>query len=306
MYRGSSPIFDVPEFPSMRRVKPLPKRRRTSEITTNIENEVVSSSPGILNTDAATEDLIAQADSLSTQLALQSYYMPILGGVQSLFGNDTDNRTIDFGYNLGGQEDDHGDGDYIDHLQQPGNTKKRKVPALSPHGHDVGSGQSGEDEPVERGGLGDGRFDHDLADSFSSAPLSGTSVQRRGKLTPATLAGLQHKEMLKHRKRQLAAVLGAISHGDTLALDQALTSNYPFAHIGLSAGMKNEPPRVRLSRRKRPRLARAAKAFINLNASLPKSSLSTSKKATFPVSDFIFVCHSASEYCCFLSADGGV
>jgi hypothetical protein len=85
----------------MRRVKPLPKRRRTSEIATHIENEVVPSSPGILNADAATEDLIAQADSLSTQLALQSYYMPILGGVQSLFGNDTDNRTIDFGYNLG-------------------------------------------------------------------------------------------------------------------------------------------------------------------------------------------------------------
>jgi hypothetical protein len=309
MYRGSSPIFDVPEFPSMRRVKPLPKRRRTSEIATHIENEVVPSSPGILNADAATEDLIAQADSLSTQLALQSYYMPILGGVQSLFGNDTDNRTIDFGYNLGGQEDDHGDGDYIDHLQQPGNTKKRKVPAnapLSPHGHDVGSGQSGEDEPVERGGLGDGRFDHDLTDSFSSAPSSGTSGQRRGKLTPATLAGLQHKEMLKHRKRQLAAVLGAISHGDTLALDQALTSNYPFAHMGLSADMKNEPPRVRLSRRKGPRLARVAKALINLNASLPKSSSSTSKKAIFPMSDFLFVCHSASECCCFLSANGGI
>jgi hypothetical protein len=239
----------------MRRVKPLPKRRRTSEIATHIENEVVPSSPGILNADAATEDLIAQADSLSTQLALQSYYMPILGGVQSLFGNDTDNRTIDFGYNLGGQEDDHGEGDYIDHLQQPGNNKKRKVPAnasISPHGHDVGSGQSGEDEPVERNGSGDGRLDHDTVDGFSSASQSGILGQRKGKLTSATLAGLQHKEMLKHRKRQLAAVLGAISHGDTLALDQALTSHYPFNT--LVSRQIRMPPRVRLSRRKGPRL----------------------------------------------------
>ena len=287
----------------MRRVKPLPKRRRTSDNVTHSENDIV---PPVIP-DAATEDLIAQADSLSTQLALQSYYMPILGGVQSLFGSDTDNRTIDFGYNVGGQEDDHGDGDYIDHLQQPGNTKKRKVPAnasLSPHGHDIGSGHSGEDEPIERGGLGDGRFDHDLADSLS-VPSSGMSGQRRGKLTPATLAGLQHKEMLRHRKRQLAAVLGAISHGDTLALDQALTSYYPFANMGLSTDMKSvEPVRVRLSCRKGPRLARSAKALIDLNASLPssKNTSSSAKKIIFPSSGFLFVCHSASE-CCYLSPD---
>lgn len=303
MYRGSSPIFDVPEFPSMRRVKPLPKRRRTtSDVDTHGE---MPPSTGILSPDVATEDLIAQADSLSTQLALQSYYMPILGGVQNLFGNDADSRLIDFGYHAGdarGQEEDHADGDYIDHLQQPGNTKKRKVPTnASTSLHDVGSGQSGEDEPIEKGGQGDGRFDHDLVDSFLSTPQSGASGQRRGKLSSATLAGLQHKEMLRQRKRQLAAVLGAISHGDTLALDQALTSNYPFANMGLSADLKNvEPPRVRLSRRKGPRLARSTKALINLNASLPRSKI----KVTFPACDFTFVCHSASECRCSLSADG--
>ena len=294
----------------MRRVKPLPKRRRTSDFVTHSEDIIAPSSPGILNSDVATGDLMAQADSLSSQLALQSYYMPILGGVQNLFGSDPDNRSIDFGYNIGdarGQEEDLGDGDYIDHLQQPGNAKKRKVPAnvsISPHGHDVGSGQSGEDEPVERDGQGDARFDHDPMDSFSSAPLSGTSGQRRGKLTSATLAGLQHKEMLKHRKRQLAAVLGAISHGDTLALDQALTSNYPFTNVGLSADMKSvEKMRVRLSHRKGPRLARSAKALINLNASLP-SSTTSSKKFAFPVSDFAFVCRSASECWCCHSPNG--
>lgn len=34
-------------------------------------------------------------------------------------------------------EDDHGDGDYVDHLQHPGNTKKRKVPAANGHGHNT-------------------------------------------------------------------------------------------------------------------------------------------------------------------------
>lgn len=301
MYRGASPIFDVPEFPSMRRVKPLPKRRRTSHLTPQNENQIPASTPGILSPDVATEELIAHADSLSTQLALQSYYMPILGGVQNLFSNDLGNQSpneFDLGASYGagdgrGHEEDHGDGDYIDHLQQPGNTKKRKVPAnasISPHGHDVGSGQSGEDEPAVRSAQAGTPLEHDSGEAFPTSSTSIMTGQRRGKLTSATLAGLQHKEILRQRKRQLAAVLGAISHGDTLALDQALTSSYPFANMGLSADLKHvEPTRVRLSRRKGPRLARLAKAVSNSNGS------TSQKKVALPVSDFPFVCHSASE-----------
>lgn len=300
----------------MRRVKPLPKRRRTDVVPQNENEAIVLPAPGILNgQDVSTESLIAHADSLTAQLALQSYYVPIFGGAQNLFGN-AENRLshpIDFsaGYGIGdvrAQEEDHGEGDYIDHLQQPGNNKKRKVPAnasTSLHGHDVGSGQSGEDELAERNGTGEGRLLHDTADGFLATSQSVMLGQRKGKLTSAALAGLQHKEMLKHRKRQLAAVLGAISHGDTLALDQALTFHYPFSNIGLSAD-KNIQPRVRLSRRKGPRLARSAKALINLNASLPQpETLPSSEKVAFPVSDFHFVCHSASEYwaCLFFFAD---
>lgn len=302
MYRGSSPIFDVPEFPSMRRVKPLPKRRRTSELASQNEN-IPASTPGIISPEVGTEELIAHADSLSTQLALQSYYMPILGGVQNLFGNDSgnvDSNGFDlgaggatYGGNTGARDEDHGDGDYIDHLQQPGNTKKRKVPtnaSMSSHGHDAGSGQSGEDEPTDRNGHGDGRLDHGASDGFSSTASSGIPGQRRGKLSSATLAGLQHKEMLRQRKRQLAAVLGAISHGDTLALDQALSSNYPFTSMGVSSDPKSAQSfRVRLSKRKGPRLARSARTLINLNVDAP------SQKVALAVSDFPFVCHSASE-----------
>lgn len=310
MYRGSSPIFDVPEFPSMRRVKPLPKRRRAIAHSDQNGPLPAARPPGGASDGPGADGLIAHADALSAQLALQSYYMPILDTTEGLFPGDDNDSTgrhravIDLGYHLGGvrgQDDEHsGDGDYIDHLQQPGNTKKRKVPAnagVSPHGHghDGGVGQAGgDDDPggsLERGtALG---ADRDFADTLSLSAASGMALangamglQRRGKLSPATMAGLQHKEMLRQRKRQLAAVLGAISHGDTLALDQALTSTYPFPSVsaGLSTPDMQQLPRVRLSRRKGPRIARTTKALVRPTTPLP-----------FPTA-FTFVCHSASEY----------
>ncbi|KAF8961513.1 hypothetical protein BDZ97DRAFT_1200995 [Flammula alnicola] len=112
MYRGTpSPIFDVPEFPTLRRVKPLPKRRRTSAGTGNENMPPTSVSAlaaqgatallqqgaaaaflqqqqhqqplDVLGPNATAEELLAHADTLSARMALQSYYMPILGGVQN-------------------------------------------------------------------------------------------------------------------------------------------------------------------------------------------------------------------------------
>jgi hypothetical protein len=331
MYRGSSssPIFDVPEFPTLRRVKPLPKRRRTSDAAphvrlVDVRNVVVNpssvlSSPSALSLpalsqDATTEEIVAHADALSAQMALQSYYMPMLGGVQDLFagGNsDLGNRGIGFsnagvaavaaamerrgalGVGGGREEDeDHGDGDYIDHLQQPGNTKKRKVPAnasSSPHGgHDAGSGSGGEDDPNTERSIPT-RFDHDNnSDSLAS------QLMPRQKMSAVTRAGLQHKEMLKNRKRQLAAVLGALSHGDTLALDQALSANYPFAAVAAAGDPKNAgQPKIRLSRRFSSRLARAGKA---LGKRLHSSQQQRPGAVAFPQCEFTFSCPSASEW----------
>jgi hypothetical protein len=88
----------------------------------------------------------------------------------------------------------------------------------------------------ERDDDGDRSYDSTPPPVFPPPPFPGQLsmlIQKKGKLTAATLAGLQHKEQLKARKRQLAAVMGALSHGDTLALDQALSFNYPFAsHSG--------------------------------------------------------------------------
>jgi hypothetical protein len=191
-----------------------------------------------------------------------------------------------------GHEEDGGEGDYLDHFQQPGNTKKRKVPAnlaaIGP-GYDSGSGGSGEDEPADRA-IPTGRPDHDYEATAASIVQGQTGHSHRKKLSKATLAGLQHKEMLRNRKRQLAVVLGALAHGNTLALDQALSANRPFAQGSRAAATQSQDlVKVRLSRRPAARLARAYKA---LQATLPVSDT----RHSFPQSDFEFMFHSASKY----------
>ncbi|KAH9058163.1 hypothetical protein EDB87DRAFT_956007 [Lactarius vividus] len=71
------------------------------------------------------------------------------------------------------------------------------------------------------------------------------------------MVGLRQKEMLKHRKRQLAAALSPPVLGDSLALDQALLANYtPLnekrASMGRNTRLKSRPMRGRESRVVRP------------------------------------------------------
>jgi len=466
MYRGTpSPIFDVPEFPTLRRVKPLPKRRRTSAPISERSNPL-SLSPATasalaaqgatallhqsaaaailqqhqqqlppsldtLGPNATAEELLAHADSLTARMALQNYYMPILGGVQNFLagsasghgaGNDASNATnaaaaaaaalaavagagrngqlpplseldsIEFGVHFAaaaaaaaaagvamgglgslgmglpgmngmtmgmgagmgmgmgvtgshsptavlgssqervgeresrGREEDggRGDGDYVDHIRQPGNTKKRKVPAnagSSPRGGDGGdTGRVGSPSGYldEEGGDGslvgtgadtephrDGGRDRDRdyeaipgSPAYPPPPFPGQLsmlVQKKGKLTAATLAGLQHKEVLKTRKRQLAAVMGALSHGDTLALDQALSANYPFVGgIGSASaggGSIGEHLKIHKSKRKTVRLARAMKLVLET----PERRYRHPDAVPFPTGGFLFCCPSASK-----------
>lgn len=245
-----------------------------------------------------------EPDQLSAQQALQSYYMPVLGGMRELFKTDPEHRTP-LSFDLGavrpsgpvagrGQDaDDGSDADYVDHIQQPGNTKKRKVPAnlgaAGPGGEQDGGSEGGEDEAADRAALG-GRAEHEFeAAGTVYGHMYVTADQRRVRISRATLAGLSHKEMLKNRKRQLATVVGALTHGDTLALDQALSANYPFASSGIAADLQSRDlVRVRLSRRPVSRLARA---FRNWKSSLPKDI----PRPTLPECDFSFTVHSASK-----------
>ena len=376
MYRTSSPIFDVPDFPPLRRVKPLPKRKRVhppSEsdydfkrpdvypTTTNdpsppqprLSSATPSSQTSVFgrkdNNTNPPEKIGAQADGITLQLDYYKSTIPVNKPTerqhQDLHPDDAPRKKIAtqdmtgvpsiydiplaaFGiYAPGingavvdsseGVDEDHGEGDYVDHLQQHGNTKKRKVPANMSgggrHGHrgDTGSGDnSGADEDEGRGGflangsLGEisrgiptGRpfeYDHPSQSSDqdppSPSPTSGSTLSllpgRKSKMSAATRAGLQHKEVLKSRKKQLAAVLGALSHGDTLALDQALSARYPY---GLPGELKGAlvPPKTRLSKRKRPRILRELKAK-NLSGA-------ENIDSGFPSGGFLLVHDSASE-----------
>ncbi|PFH50994.1 hypothetical protein AMATHDRAFT_75195 [Amanita thiersii Skay4041] len=323
MYTGSSPLFNVPEIATLRRIKPLPKRRRTMPSVQVPVPSSLSAAAAAAATVATAEELLAHADTLSTRMALQSYYMPMLGSVHEFLAaaaasagisaGEPSVSAVDFMYGVGAgippgigsgfggvgfsvgpmgisrdEEDEHGDGDYVDHLQQPGNTKKRKVPAnvsLSSTGYLDGCEPS-QDEGEERG-IPMGRVESDDSSEPERYPYHSHQHHlllqhaRKSKLTAAMLAGLQHKEMLKARKRQLAAVLGALSHGDTLALDQALSVSYPFDDL-----KNSDPPKVRLSKRRVIRLGRLARI---------RTSEEDGKRGNrIPTCEFTFVCPSAT------------
>lgn len=196
-----------------------------------------------------------------------------------------------FGGGVMTEEEDQGEGDYIDHLQQPGNTKKRKVPSAhhhqslhgSPDTHSILNGDS--DEGLDRPAVAHGDADGDTTSSSLGVPALGVPKLRL-RVTAATLAGLQYKELLKTRKRQLAAVLGATSHGDTLALDQALVASYPGV-----PGTKVITPKPSEYGLLRPVVrARRRKRSDNKENIVP-GTMTTG----FPLDKFTFECHSASE-----------
>jgi len=309
-HQGSSPAFDAHEFPpSVRRLKPLPKRRRTSDVVAQVSgpDDLIQPMADLLGSaESLAEELIARADSLSCQMALQSYYSSVLGGGEITRGVEGEvldgnlsgslSQTFDLsavyqrfaeGLGSGKQDEDHSEGDYTDHLQQPGNTKKRKVPTNmsgSINGREVSLPLSVEEEMGDSV-LSMGRPDQDL-DVLVPPPSSVAQLQRKGKISPSTLAGLQHKELLKHRKRQLAAVLGALSFGDALAIDQALSTHLPFVSTMFSSD--STPTKVRLSRRRVPRLARAAAAQASTRRATPRG-------VSFPTAQFTFTFPNASE-----------
>lgn len=238
---------------------------------------------------------MAHAESLTAHL---QYYMPTLEGVPDLprlgvataadFNGDGAGTGASFG-ELRAAPDDAGDAaDYMDHLQQPGNTKKRKVP-LNMAGFPIAQdhrGDDGADESPERDGSTDGRYapSGPVADSAPDGTKSDAHPPKK-KLSRATLAGLQHKELLKSRKDQLAGVITPTSLADPLALDQALSSNFPFTNS------TNGETRVRLSRRKAPRLSRIG--CIQRRA-LPAPT--ANDEPSLPTADFTFQCQTEGEW----------
>lgn len=170
-------------------------------------------------------------------------------------------------------------------------------------------------------------------------PLDGSAQQlpprqfhRKAKLSPVTLAGLQRKELIRSRKKQLEAIMGTLPVGDTWALDHALSANFPpllSSFSSTTSSPSNSPTtdsdhglslavnshggatesngnwevgwgwsdgegkevRVRLSKRKKMRIARAARMGLGRLGRHPDA-------APFPTGEFTLTCPSTSE--CFL------
>lgn len=313
------PLFDVPEIPSLRRVAPLPKRRRT---TIDLPLAEATPAPESERTSTPTPDELAT--TLSTSMALQTqaqsqstYYMPLFKGSVpapvgrksgprgpgprlAMFKDDIDARHVNpddivkheafYAY---ASRSEREDGDYADHLRQPGNTKKRKVPvaplgaicddlSLSTGDHDELTDSRSYRELEERSAAMEAL--NALTVPATPAPIC---VAKRSRLTRAARAALQHKEIIKSRKKQLAIFLGALSQDDSLALDAALY-DYPLAKER-EAHEAQSPP-VRLSRRLERRRTRA---LVSAMKALPANEVNENTKV--PECSFTFEHESASE-----------
>lgn len=324
IYHPSSPGFDIPDYLPLRRVKPLPKRKRSSPdpagslpLNTMLP-PILPPPPG---PDATAEELIAHAEVLSAQITFQSYFLPTLsGGAADLTprGNvemapsfvEPPAELIDHRATPGsGGEGARHEGDHTDQMQQQGNAKKRKVPAhlsgsqTGPDSTDEHSGEEQQQQQQQPGG-GDQRVS---PSSFASpatataagaqaisAPdeeeprFSGTEADdgRRGKVLPATMVGLRQKQVLKHRRRQLAALLDSRSVGDSLALDQALLANYALLNENRSNVSRNGRLGLRLIRRRASRVVRR-------HRTLPPSPPSEPTRRIFPDGKFTFLSSNA-------------
>lgn len=321
---GSPPLFSMSDSPTLRRVKPLPKRRRTSDGGSQ-DGSQGGNFPSTPPADSPIGDPMLSLSSSPPGFPMPPYYYSLLGsggtggGLHDVYtkGGEPAIRTpgsVDFhsAYRHVGvvpgttsDEEEHNDGDYIDHLQHPSNTKKRKVPAA--HNFPPESTNGASEPPPSAGGIGGNESIHDIvaaeiiasrlsarigeADS-SDIGVAMPTTARKSRTSPAALAGLKLKEMLKSRKRQLATVLGAISHGDTLVLDQALSARLPwFGRSSASSATTTEKPRGR-NRNRRLSKPSASRQSSGLST---KSASASSATLRLPETEFTFVCHSTSE-----------
>ena len=332
IYHPSSPGFDIPDYlPPLRRVKPLPKRKHNSSSSPDLARSLPLNTtmlPPILppppGPDATAEELIAHAEVLSAQITFQSYFLPALTDVADFATAATtiNSRSVD-GMTLAvdpshadldldvtplineGRENDH-----TDQTQQQGNAKKRKVPAhlsgsqMGPDSADVHSSE--EEEKLQPGGekvppSGSPAASAAVAspeeELFQSGAEGGDGHQGQGKLLPATMVGLRKKQVLKHRRRQLAGLLGSLSLGDSLALDQALLANHALVNekrSGAGGGNNDSNSSSRNARHKsRLKRSRRASRVVRRHRTLPPRPPSEPTPRIFPDSEFTFLSSNA-------------
>jgi len=183
------------------------------------------------------------------------------------------------------EDDDNGESDYVDHLQLPLNTKKRKVPGL--HNRSLALSDSA------NGGGGDGPHDTSegglllaahrrMADGPENVFSSTTGMtphapsKRNTRGSQVTLAALQQKEVIYSRKRHFATVLQGMDDMSQLALELALLGRY-----SLLDGLDTKAPPLRGARR--------------ANRLASKENQAPSSDPSVPTCDFTFAYHSTCE-----------
>ena len=307
IYDPSSPGFDIPDYLPLRRVKPLPKRKHSSPDLARslpLNTMLPPILPPLPGPDATAEELIAHAEVLSAQITFQSYFLPTLSsGVPADFSTGRTSVDMPSAVDPSSPADldvtpphEARESDHSDQTQQQGNAKKRKVPAhlsgsqMGPDAADVHSGEEEQQQPGER-----------LPPSFASPAAASSRPEeesfqggaegdgRQGKVLPATMVGLRKKQVLKHRRRQLTALLGSLSSGDSLALDQALLANYALPNEKRSGGVGGRNARHRASRLVRRRASRV----VRRHRTLPTPPPSEPTRRIFPDRDFTFLSSNA-------------
>lgn len=201
-------------------------------------------------------------------------------------------QMYDFAARTERDDGDREDGEYTDHLRQPGNNKKRKVPltAAGITNNDVSCVSIDSDEYTERTirELEERSAAMEALQALTvPAPPAPLLLEQRTRLTRAAYAALLHKEIIKSRKQQLAIFLGTLTQDDTSALDAALY-DYPLSKE--SEGCKGYKPPIRRSRRPERRKRRAECLVLK---ELPANQVDANVKA--PESSFTFEYDSPTE-----------
>lgn len=238
---------------SFRRFKPLPKRRRTAAL--NVlrgdydPTEITSFSFQDPQALAALADLHAKPyfSQLNAQQAIRDLFASdttdprLLNDFTGLYTNPAVAPVMPAMLD----SEEPLESDYIDHLQLPANTKKRKVPglnraqvsaanAIGSIGHAAqGLAEHGPDSPINEGALQlaahrllvDGPEDIDALNSSIHPTFQDSRKTHRD--SPVTQASLRQKALISARKKQLAAALEEVSEIDSLSLERALLARYP-------------------------------------------------------------------------------
>lgn len=319
---------EMQEYKGQRRVKPLPKRRRTSDLdpielaTVYVDASNVSSadpsgapqpaSPGVhpdfalyyqIPSPPFNDPHHTRIDSFGPSVdshgppqpqhqQRQQQQREIFSSIAA-YRNNTSGGTED--------DDEHVDGDYVDHLQQPGNTKKRKVPAA----HSMLGGTNFDDSLGSLSGTDGVVRQSDETYGFSGGHLGGAGVParvssssgdglqttgtaahpRKFRASAATMAGLKRKEMLKSRKRQVLAIVNSIPNTETLALDQALATQLGWYR-----------PASGIHFRRKSATRRSHNISASSRRHLIPQSTTTSYGATWEQQPFTFECSSTSKF----------